>query len=363
MMSKLTVSNIVHEIGCLPKCNIYNYVNSKTTTLVKIINVVKPEGPIVIKRIKPNKGETWETAKDESISVQMIWRLVNALVPNHPINVDRIYGGSYNTRSALEALLCHTPQFYYCYPGRIESISSKTKIKPGHKHIMWCPDNPHAPNVMVEAKVDMVISEIPNTEVVYDALVLPNEIKTPELDIEMKRRHSQMQIALIEIGRHLGYKTWVAQNDKGIIYKNQKIGEMNGVISSLQKEENLMASFHDAQKAALLIDCIWFKNGKLMPAVIEVEHSTGVTSGLTRMKGLQDALPPFLTRYVIVAPDEDRGKVLREASRPQFQSLNTRFFPYSAVEEMYALFKRRKLRGITEEFLDSYMEPVLTQLV
>ena len=59
--------------------------------------------------------------------------------------------------------------------------------------------------------------------------------------------------------------------------------------------------------------------------------------------------------------ENDREKVFREASKKQFESLNARYFSYSAVEEMYALFKRRKIRGITEEFLDSYMEPVLAQ--
>lgn len=77
------------------------------------------------------------------------------------------------------------------------------------------------------------------------------------------------------------------------------------------------------------------------------------------MKNLQDAMPPFPTRYAVVAPDEDREKVIREAHRPQFHSLNVRYFPYSAVEELYALCLRRKLRGVTEEFLDCYMEPVL----
>jgi type II restriction enzyme len=38
------------------------------------------------------------------------------------------------------------------------------------------------------------------------------------------------------------------------------------------------------------------------------------------MKGLQEVLPPFPTRYVIVAPDEIMNKVLREANKPQFQS-------------------------------------------
>lgn len=359
-MNRLSASNLVHEIGRLPRNQAFNYVHSKTPTMVKVVDIVYPEGPIIINRIRPSEGQTWDTAKNESISTQMLWRLANALFPNHPINLERIFGSSYNTRSALEALLIHTPQFYYCYPGRIESISSNTRIKKGHKHIMWCPDNPHEPNVMARAETEnMVISEVPNTEVLYDALVVPAEIIVPELDIEIKRRHSQMQVALIEIGLHLGFKTWIAQNDKSIVYKNQKVGEMDGVISSLRNDGTIISKFEEAQRAALLIDCIWFKNGKLMPAVMEVEHSTGVTSGLSRMKGLQDALPPFLTRYVIVAADEDREKVFREASRLQFQSLNTRYFSYSAVEEMYALFKRRKVRGITEEFLDSYMEPVL----
>ena len=93
---------------------------------------------------------------------------------------------------------------------------------------------------------------------------------------------------------------------------------------------------------------------------MEVEHSTGVTSGLTRMKNFQDKFIPLQdVRYVIVAPDEDRAKVIKEANKPQFHSLNTRFFPYSAVEELTALCQRRKLRGVTEEFLDCYMEPVL----
>ncbi|MBE5394940.1 hypothetical protein HT747_07230 [Brevibacillus borstelensis] len=195
----------------------------------------------------------------------------------------------------------------------------------------------------------------------YDALVVPDELVTTELDIEAVRRHSQIQIALIKIGQQLGFRTWIAQNDKGIKYQNKRLVEMEGVVNSL-RDERIISAFEEAYKAALLIDCIWFKNGKLMPAVMEVEHSTGVTSGLTRMKGLQDALPPFLTRYVIVAPDEDRDKVLREANRPQFQSLNVRYFPYSAVEELYSLCQRRKIRGVTEEFLDSFMEPTLGQL-
>ncbi|WP_257148065.1 restriction endonuclease [Bacillus cereus] len=356
---RITAANIVSAIDQLPKNRAYNYINPKTKTLVKVERVVRPEGPIYIKRFNPTKGETLATSAEEPISAQMIWRIANAFVPNQPINFDRILGGSYNTRSALETLLAYTSQFYFCYPGRIESIQSNSEVKRGHKHLMWCPDNPHELGVMQGAETEIVISEIPNVEVFYDELVVPTEIISDDMGIDVKRRHSQIQIALIMIGKQLGFRTWIAQNDKGIIYNNQRIAEMQGVVDSLQNE-NLISPFNGAIQAARLIDCIWFKNGKLMPAVMEVEHSTGVTSGLTRMKNLYDHIPQYQqTRYVIVAPDEDREKVLRESNKPQFQDLNIQYFPYSSVEELYSLCQRRKIRGITEEFLDSFMEPTL----
>ncbi len=203
-----------------------------------------------------------------------------------------------------------------------------------------------------------MISKLPITEVYCEAMVRPTVCKTPDIVINIQRRLAQMLLVLFFISRQLKFRTWIAQNDKGIIYQNKKLGETEGVIVSL-KDEQLMLAFDDAIRAALLIDCIWFKNGSLMPAVMEIEHSTGVTSGLSRMKNFKDKYPPYPTRYVIVAPDETRDKVIKEANKPQFLDLNTRFFPYSAVEELYALCLKRNLRGITEEFLDCYMEPVL----
>lgn len=363
-MIRVTASDIVSAIGLLPRNQVYHYINQKTAGQIELIDVVRPEGPISIKRYNPSKGTTAASTAIESISSQMIWRVANAFLPNQPINLDRVLGASYNTRSVLEALLVHTPQFYACNPGRIENINGTSKIKKGHKHIVWCPDEPHRPNVIAFKDIDIVISEMPSIDAYYDALTIPDNLLTDSddplvgaIDIDTKRRHAQIQIALITIGQQLGFRTWVAQNDKGIIYNNKRIGEMDSVIPSLRNEK-LLAAFDDAVRAALLIDCIWFKNGKLMPAVMEIEHTTGITSGLTRMKGLQDALPPFPTRYVIVAPDEERDKVIRESNRPQFLPLKARYFPYSAVEELYALCQRRKLRGVTEEFLDCYMEAI-----
>lgn len=123
--------------------------------------------------------------------------------------------------------------------------------------------------------------------------------------------------------------------------------------------ENLVVPYEGAVNAGLFIDYILFKNGRLMPAVMEVEHTTGVTSGLTRMLNFLNKIPPIKTRYVIVAPDEDRDHVMTESNKTIFRQLNTRYFTYSAVEALFVICQRRKLRGITEEFLDCYMEQVV----
>ncbi len=298
----------------------------------------------------------------------MLWRLANAVRPNYPVNVDRIFGASYNTRSALEALLAHTPQFYYCYPGRTESysISSIKQTKKGHKHLLWCPDEPHENGKISKKSTDIVISEVPNLNAFYKGLTLPDTVSTEELNkelreelnIDIKRRHAQIQIALYCIGRQLGYSTWIARNDQGIVYEGRQVRELEGIIDRLE-EMQLMQGFPEAIKAALFIDCIWFKNGRMMPAVMEIEHSTGITSGLVRMKTFYDKAPRIKgMRYVIVAADEERQKVIREASREQFWDIETRFFPYSAVEELFAICQKRKLRGVTDEFLDCYIEQI-----
>lgn len=353
----MTASNIVKAISNLPKDQWFEYVNPKNKGKVKVVSVTLPEGPITIQRFASEKK------KNESISSKMIWRLANAMLPNAPVNVDRVYAGSYNTRSVLETLIAHTPEFYWCTPGRIELENSTQEIKAGHKHLVWRPNSLHKNGVLEKFETDMVISEIPSSSAIYESLQIPSVLTDGITDIHVQRRHLQIQIALVVIGHQLGFRTWVARNDQGITYDGKKVGELDGIVVSLE-QENLLKAWGDAVKAAMHIDCIWFRNGKFMPAVMEVEHSTGVTSGLTRMKGLQDHIPQYPTRWVIVAPDEDRGKVMQEANKPQFRDLKTMFFPYSAVDEMYALCQKRKLtnKAVNEEFLDCFMEPCLSAL-
>lgn len=267
--------------------------------------------------------------------------------------------GPVTTRAQHSKHCWRTHLFYWCKPGRIELVDSSSTIQAGHKHLVYLPSNLHPNGVLGYQEVDQVISEIPGTSAIYEAVSFSESPIVPlELDFEIKRRHLQIQIALVKIGEQLGFRTWIARNDQGFKYGDISVGELPGVVNSLDGER-LISSFDQAVNAAMHIDCIWFRNGRFMPAVMEVEHSTGITSGLTRMLGLYQLIPPMSnTRWVIVAPDEDREKLMKEACRQQFRQLNTHYFPYSAVDELYALCQRRKLnnRAVNEEFLDCYME-------
>ena len=164
---KFKCETLVNMLASLPRNEAFSYINSATHTVVAIVDVEAPYGPITIRRWDPSKGETFEGGTTQTISSAMLYRVANAIAEGTPINFDRVLGASYNTRSALESLMCHLPAFYYCYPGRIENKGGVTKIKNGHKHVVWLPNEPHAPGVLVEKKLEhLEIDEIPAKPVV-----------------------------------------------------------------------------------------------------------------------------------------------------------------------------------------------------
>jgi type II restriction enzyme len=173
---RFTASDLLRAIAQLPKDREYNYINPANRGKIKIDLAVEPEGPIRIRRYDPSKRETPEDAEPTSISASAIRRVANAVRENVPLNIDRVLGASYNFRSVIETLLAHTPQFYYCYPVRIEVSESSQKIEEGHKHLIWLPNEPHQVGVPREREVNMTISEIPSVEAVYEALVLPGDV-------------------------------------------------------------------------------------------------------------------------------------------------------------------------------------------
>lgn len=363
-MTRLTASNLVRAIAKLSTNVAYNYASDTNVRKIEIVGIEGPEGPIRVKAYDPNNGETPGLTRAKSISTAMLWRAANALSTKQPINLDQLFHGSGNTRSVLEALLALTPEFSMCRPRRLEKYGDTTVSKDGTKHIWWRPEHPHKAGVVNWIETEIVISELQASQVSYGDVDLSafSDLKNVHVHasapIGVQRRHAQIQIALIAIGRALKFKTSVAVQDQAILYEGQRLIEMDGVVKHLGDLTQISA--HPAAiKSVRDIDVVWFKNGSLMPAALEIEHTTGIKSGLDRLKGLQDIIPGQNVRYVIVADDAEREKVVRYANEERFKSLNIRYFSYSAVEELYSLCDRRELKGVTEAFLDSFMEPVL----
>lgn len=355
----ITVAEMINLLSSLPKGAEYPYINASTHTVVTIEEIIQPYGPITIRRWDPTKGEIKKDAEPQSISMAMMNRVANAITSGTPINIDRLLGASYNTRSALETLLCHTPPFYYSYPGRIELVHGKTKIKSGHKHVIYLPETPHEKGILCEKKLEhLEINEIPSKNVVYNALELPaHTSRSGKIDTDENRIHSQMQMAIYEIGCSFSLKTFIAQNDTGIRYKGKMLSEHENIVTKLSTIPTIGA-FDGAADAGKLIDAIWLGN-KSIPAVFEVEQSTGVTSGLTRMSNFKKTLPEYHgMRYIIVAPDEYREKVTREINKPEFSHLHAFYLPYSAVSELLGLCQERKLKGITDAFIETFLDDV-----
>lgn len=379
IMATVPAQKLVEAINNLPKDRDYKYINPTTKGVIRIHHIKLPEGPIEIKRFDPSEGETAEHAKVESISTSMILRVANAIRPEEPFNLDMILGASYNTRSVLESLLAYTPDYFVAYPGRVEYTETTQKMKQGHKHLVYRPYepqkpyNPHPNGTIERIESNMTMAVLPSRVFVYDDGLSDVEMaqrlsekenkKTHnaarlEKEIALERIHAQMQVALFQIGKKFQCKTYIAKNDQSLKYEGKKLSDYDDIVTSIC-DVKLLKAFPEADEKGRLIDCIWFRGDKEMPAVFEIENSTGVSSGLVRMQKFKDAIPPFTTKYIIVAPDDDRSKVLMKANEQQFKELNTWFFPYSAVMELYALCKDWDIKGISDEFLESFMKKIV----
>jgi type II restriction enzyme len=354
-MQMLKASDIVNMIDQLGTHKIYDYYRKKTK--IRITEVVKPEGPIKFMRWDSQKSESNATTGGISTNQLGIIASVFSRRPNYPINFDRLFSGGGNSRSALETLLAHTSRFFICYPERTNIYTGK--IEKELKHIMWCPSDAHPLGEISKKDYKQVISEV-ELDVDFGNIGITQGMLSDEFDsIETKKVHTQMQVALVKIGQALDFHTWVAKNDRAIKVENIRLGELQGVIPSLEDVGILYN--HQSKQAASLIDCIWFSTDfKYIPAVIEIEHSTGVTSGLTRMMKFKEAIPSIVTNYTIVAPNDIRNKVVSEANNAVFRKLMTRYMAYSTVRELYGLIQRYKLSNVVQRtFIEPFMENVV----
>lgn len=162
-------------------------------------------------------------------------------------------------------------------------------------------------------------------------------------------RHLEIQHALLDLGREMGFDLWVARNDRSRIWNGTALGNLDGVVASLPTQ------FNEATNRTIeLIDVLWLKGNSIM-AAFEVECTTSVYSGLLRMSDLLALQPNLSIDLFLVAPDDRREKVESELMRPTFKLREKPlanvcgFIGFNVLSE--------KVRGIRSLGLESSLKP------
>lgn len=112
------------------------------------------------------------------------------------------------------------------------------------------------------------------------------------------RTHTEVQGWLRDLGLALGYRVWVASNDKGRPYGTGRLGD--GCLAELPA--TIRSS--GAGDTVALIDVLWLDETQRIRLAFEVEHSTSIYSGIVRMLDLALGVPQHDdATFFLVAPD------------------------------------------------------------
>lgn len=142
--------------------------------------------------------------------------------------------------------------------------------------------------------------------------------------------HTEIQGWLRDLGRALGFKVWVAANDRARPYCDGRLAD--GCLDTLPTVlENALAA-----ETIRLIDVLWLdESGQRIGAAFEVEHTTSIYSGIVRMLDLALGVGAGDScAYFLVAPDEREQDVRQQFARPAFSrvtDLRLCYLPYSEL--------------------------------
>lgn len=156
--------------------------------------------------------------------------------------------------------------------------------------------------------------------------------KTQLAQGECDRTHTEMQAWLRDLGLALGYRVWIAANDRGRLFEGTPLGKD---CLDMLPDEIATAPGADAIR---LIDVLWLEQGSArVAAAFEVEHSTSIYSGIVRMLDLAlsgSALHAEAGLF-LVAPGNREKDVRAQIARPAFSrvtDLDISYLPYGELE-------------------------------
>jgi hypothetical protein len=127
-------------------------------------------------------------------------------------------------------------------------------------------------------------------------------------------------------------------------------------------KKEIPLTFDDVSNRTIqLIDVLWLK-GNAIKAAFEIESTTSIYSGILRLADLIAMQPNINIPLYLVAPDERRGKVFAEVTRPVFSKLPRpmshicRFISFSTLRERIPTLSA-VVRYLNPDFLDELSEP------
>jgi hypothetical protein len=125
--------------------------------------------------------------------------------------------------------------------------------------------------------------------------------------------HTTLQYELCGLGVLAGYNVYVPNSDRNKLVKN-------GQTISEDFKTNLVNNFNLMNTRSDDIDCLWVdKNGNVVKA-FEVENSTGVDSGMSRMSSLQIDVPCY-----IIGTQDNYIKKFVELKETSYKNSNINF--------------------------------------
>lgn len=191
------------------------------------------------------------------------------------------------------------------------------------------------------------------------AVTIPeNDIDSSEEIVTAKAatEHTEIQALLLKLGSDMGFRVWVARNDKNREALGLKFSTLPSVCKDIPRQ------FDDATSRIIeMIDVLWL-DGNAIIAAFEIESTTSIYSGLLRMADLVAMQPNLNIPLYLVAPYDRRDKVLSEVNRPTFSRLRPklsemcRYIAFEALKEQM-LKIAPIIQYLKPTFLDELSEP------
>jgi hypothetical protein len=149
--------------------------------------------------------------------------------------------------------------------------------------------------------------------------------KTAELVIGS---HTEAEYHLLELGKLMGFNTYVTKRDQGQVFGKKQLGEV-----AVLREIPGFAGDRELNSARE-VDVIWFDSSENPKMCFEVEDTSDVLRSLNRLYQLEH----FNVRFFIVAPDDRRSKFETEMQKFPFRKMRQRY-GFVSYDEPASLFE------------------------